>query len=285
MRRLMGPADEETRRLTKILDHPVRARIIELLGARGALGWKELSLEVGVKTGALYHHLDALEGLVDRDSEKRYVLTKSGRVVYSHVVQSNTPDAVHRAALDLKEAGRARRALAAAFAPRSLLARLMESRRTASAVLVLLGSAFVAFDVLTGGSPSLYYMRASGDQVQAAGGFLGSLAVLLVVSYASSRLIFRSPADPLALAAASAFSFLPVVAFSAVTLVPQVSAFLSSTRVLYTAFLVIFQTWSATLLGAGISVATGARIEKTLLVSLMVLYATMVLLFVQGKAF
>src|SRR2546425_2423626 len=54
----------ETNKIIKVLDHPARKRIIELLGARGAMPWKELAAELGMGTGALYYHLDTLEGIV-----------------------------------------------------------------------------------------------------------------------------------------------------------------------------------------------------------------------------
>lgn len=276
----MGDVDAETRRLARVLDHPVRARIIELLGGQGPLGWKALSLELGVKTGALYHHLDALEGLVERDSSKKYSLTKSGRVVYARVSQSHTIESLHKAALDLREAGRAQRVMGSVFAPRSVLTWLTSTAARAGMTSVALAVALTAFVVLIGSAPRLYSLQPGGGPVLVATSMLGSLAVLVAASYASTALIFKSRADLLSLAAASVFSFLPVIAFSGVALLSPLSALFASSRVAYTLCLVVFQTWSAVLLGAGISVASGIRIEKSLLVSLVVLYATMVLLFV-----
>jgi predicted transcriptional regulator len=65
-------------KVIRIINHPVRMRIIELLAVK-PMSWKELSTEVGVKTGSLYHHLDTLEKIVARDSERRYTLTRLGR--------------------------------------------------------------------------------------------------------------------------------------------------------------------------------------------------------------
>src|SRR5438105_603683 len=67
----------------RIVDHPVRMKIIELLATRGAMSWKELSLELGTGTGSLYHHLDTLEKIVARDSSRKYVLTPLGQEVYA----------------------------------------------------------------------------------------------------------------------------------------------------------------------------------------------------------
>jgi hypothetical protein len=278
----MGAVDAEARRLAKIIDHPIRARIIELLGDRGALGWKELSTDLGVKTGALYHHLDTLEGLVERDSSKKYVLTKSGRIVYTRTSQTHTIDAVRKAALDIKREGTSRRLALAIFVPRSVIRSLTSTKPLAALVLVSLAAALVLFFIVTGISPALYYLHPDPGLIPTAGGFAVSLGGLVAICYAASKLAFNSGVELLPLAAASFLSYLPVLALSALTLIPAASSVFASSSVTFTLLLVFFQAWSATILGAGLSVASGARIERTLLLSLVVVYTTMVVMLLQG---
>ena len=278
----MGPKDQ-ARKLSKVIEHPIRAKIIELLGQRGSMGWKELSQEVGVKTGALYHHLDALEGLVERDQSKRYALTKSGRIVYSKTSESRSIEAVKEAAIDIQKEGKGRRTALSIFAPRSLLETLTESPRRSTAMLAVLALAFAAYAYLGGTSPVLYFLHRDPGILNTVGGFALSLSAITAIGYASARLAFGSAVEVLPLAAAAAFSFLPVVLFSTFELLPSASALLAASSVVYTLALVFFQSWSAAILGAGLSVASGVRIERTLLVSLLLLYATMVTMLVQGK--
>ncbi len=278
----MGTVDADARRLAKVVDHPIRARIIELLGERGALGWKELSTELGVKTGALYHHLDTLEGLVERDSSKKYALTKSGRIVYTRTSQSHTIDAVQKAALEIKHEGTSRRLALSLFAPRSLVSLLTPTRSASSLALLAIGGALAVFSGVAGISPILYYLRPVPGLIPTLGGFSASLAGLVVLCYASARFVLKSSVDLLTLAVASSLSFLPVFAASALTLVPAAAKLLASSSIAFTLLLVFFQTWSSTILGAGLSVASGVRIERALLVSLAVLYATMVVMLLQG---
>lgn len=280
----MGAVDDETRRLAKVIDHPIRARIIELLGERGPLGWKELSAELGVKTGSLYHHLDTLEGLVERDQSKKYFLTKSGRIVYSRTSQSRSLEAVHRASLDLRKEGGARRAAASIFVPRALLTSALRTRGLSAATLVSVAAVITLGVGLAGFSPNLYYLRPDPGLTPTVGGFAASLAVLVVAGFACARFLFKAGVDMLSLAAATAFSFIPVFAFSSFILLPPASAFFTSSTAAFTLCLVFFQTWSSAIFGAGLSVASGLRIERALLVSLAVLYATMVLMLIQGKA-
>jgi DNA-binding transcriptional ArsR family regulator len=279
----MGEDDAEARKLAKVIDHPIRARIIDLLGERGPLGWKELSTELGVKTGALYHHLDTLEGLVERDSSKKYALTKSGRIVYSRTSESHTIDALQKAALDLRREGSARRLVVSVFAPRALFSFLTTSTSSAALVATTAGVALAVLSVWAGISPRLYYLRLGPGLVSTVGGLAASIAALMIVSYTSVRIAFKSEADLTSLVAAATISFLPVFAVSMLTLIPQTATLLASSSIAYTLLLVFFQTWSSTLLAAGLSVASGVRIERTLIVSILILYATMIFMLLQGS--
>jgi hypothetical protein len=279
----MGEVDIDTRRLAKVIDHPIRSRIIDLLGEKGSLGWKELSTELGVKTGALYHHLDTLEGLVERDSSKKYSLTKSGRIVYSRTSESHSVAAVQKAALDMKREGAGRRLAVSVFAPRSLLSSLTSSSNSAALIATTTGVALAVFSVWAGFSTRLYFVRPGLGIIPTVGGLTVSLAALMILGYASTKLAFKSEVDLVSLAAGASISFLPVFAGSALIMVPQTASLLTSSSVVYTLLLVFFQTWSSTLFGAALSVATGVRIERTLVVSILILYATMIFMLLQGS--
>ena len=278
----MGVVDADARRLAKVIDHPIRSRIITLLGDRGPLGWKELSSELGVKTGALYHHLDTLEGLVERDSAKKYSLTKSGKIVYSRTSQSHTIDSVRLAASEIKKEGYSRRLLAAVFVPRSLIGLLVSSRESASLVLLAIAGGLALLSWAGGFSPVLYYIRPDPGFLPTVGGLLASMTGAFSICYASARVGFGSSVDALSLAASSALSFVPVLAASIIATLPSVSSFLATSSAGFTLLLIFFQTWSVTILGAGLSVASGIRIERSLLVSLVALYATMAAMLALG---
>src|SRR2546428_12948427 len=114
----------ETNRITKVLDHPARKRIIELLGARGAMPWKELAAELGMGTGALYYHIDTLEGIVARDSSKRYSLTKPGQEVYEYLKANPEAVSAKDGPPNFKRSGRFRDYPGALIAPRRPLVSL-----------------------------------------------------------------------------------------------------------------------------------------------------------------
>jgi len=103
-------------------------RIIELLAVK-PLSWKELSNELGIKTGSLYHHLDTLERIVTRDSERRYTLTRLGREIFAELNdEKKTPaqsmQGIEKAMKKRTIAGLVREV----FVPRSLLVPLTSTR-------------------------------------------------------------------------------------------------------------------------------------------------------------
>lgn len=278
----MGTVEADARRLAKVIDHPIRSRIIRLLGERGPLGWKELSADVGVKTGALYHHLDTLEGLVGRDSAKKYFLTKSGRIVYERTAESHTIDAVKQAAAEIRQEGPSRRLLQAIFTPRSALRALTSTRTVSVGVLVAASLGLTLFSFVEGISPELYYLRPDPGFLTSVGMLYASLVAVVVLCYAVGRVAFGSRPDLMPLAVGASLSFLPVYALSALAMVPALTSLLASSALAFTVLLVLFQAWSTAILGAGLSVSTGVRIERSLLVSLVLLYATMFVMLVQG---
>jgi hypothetical protein len=71
----------------RVMGHPVRKRLIELLGERQSISFSELREETGLPVGTLYYHLDVLSGLIAQDGAKKYVLTKEGLKFYSEMAQ------------------------------------------------------------------------------------------------------------------------------------------------------------------------------------------------------
>src|SRR5713101_9969003 len=75
----MSSQDDSMNRIYSALASPVRREIVDTLRSRGKAGFKELHENIKTSVGALYHHLDALEGIVAQGPDKKYVLTDRGR--------------------------------------------------------------------------------------------------------------------------------------------------------------------------------------------------------------
>ncbi len=279
---VMSDRNQATDRIVKVLDHPVRRRIIELLGARGPLQWKDLAKELGVATGALYYHLDTLEGLVSRDATKKYALTKPGQEIFAYIQQNPLITSVQTASFSFGSRNRYSRYLVELFVPRTLLDAATGTTRSSVATLVLISAIIVSVLTYFGNEVRLFYPVRTSDPLQIAGSYAASLFAVFAMSYLATLIIFRVRANPKSLGASAAVSFLPVLLLPLlIARASPLSALLADRNVL-TIFLILFQVWDATVLGAGVSVSSGLRLEKSILVSLVVLYATMILVFLQS---
>src|SRR2546425_6936995 len=119
---MLDKSDESLTRVYNALINPIRRQIVQILNERGKAGFKELHDTLKISVGALYHHLDNLEGFVGQGPDRKYVLTEDGR-----------------AAINAFSAGEERRIVNAAQAPP------IESRLTVLSKELLFGRALLNY--------------------------------------------------------------------------------------------------------------------------------------------
>ena len=278
----------DSAKVVRIVNHPVRMRIIELLAVR-PMSWKELSTELGVRTGSLYHHLDTLERIVTRDSERRYTLTRLGQEIFAQLNdEKKTPaqsmQGIEKAMKKRTIAGMAREV----FVPRSLIVPLTSSRTRGIASLAAVSALALVLLLDSGDELVLFSFSPSSSVLLSVSTFALSLAALTAAAYVALAVAFKERGDILTLLTSTALSFIPLCIFGALlhfvtSAAPgglPLSIFTDSVAV--TVMFAFFQAWGAGVVGAGMSVASGLRVEKTLVVSLVVLYATMLIVLLQG---
>jgi DNA-binding HxlR family transcriptional regulator len=281
--------------MMRIINHPVRMRIIELLATK-PMSWKELSGELGVRTGSLYHHLDTLERIVTRDEERRYALTPLGREIYAELNAGNGNNRTPAQKVQGIEKVMKKRTFLGSvrevFVPRGLIVPLTSTRARSAATLVVISAVVVGLLAASGDELVLFSFSPGADLLASVATYLASLLGLAAVAYIALAVAFKERGDVLTLLTSSALSFIPLCLFGAalhILYADQIagaasafplSVFASSTAV--TVVFAFFQAWGAGVVGAGMSVASGLRVEKTLLVSLVLLYTTMLLILVQG---
>lgn len=280
----------DSAKIMRVVNHPVRMRIIQLLAVR-PMSWKELSTELGVKTGALYHHLDTLEKIVTRDPERRYTLTKLGQEVYQELNVAKTPaqsmQAIERAMKRRTFAG----SLREVFVPRALVVSLTSTKPRAAATLAVVSALVVGLLLFSGDELILFSFSPSSDVLVSVGTYVGSLVVVSAAAYVALAVAFKERGEALTLLASTSLAFVPLCVFGGLLHAtyagtpPGSGGFplsvLSDTAAV-TVIFAFFQAWGAGVIGAGMSAATGLRVEKTLVVSLVVLYASMLVVLVQG---
>jgi predicted transcriptional regulator len=76
---LPDSANDEISRVYNALGSPYRRQIVQILRDKRQAGFKELHQLLGISVGALYHHLDMLEGIIAQTPDKKYLLTDFGR--------------------------------------------------------------------------------------------------------------------------------------------------------------------------------------------------------------
>jgi DNA-binding transcriptional ArsR family regulator len=273
-------------KVMRIINHPVRMRIIELLAVK-PMTWKELSTELGVKTGSLYHHLDTLENIVTRDHERRYTLTRLGREIYAELSdEGKTPaqsiQGIEKAMKKKTPWG----TVSEVFVPRALIVPLTSTRSRGLVSLLVISALALALLLVSGDELVLFSFSPSSGVILSVATYAGSLAALTASAYVALAAAFKERADVPTLLASTALSFVPLCLFgAALHLLSADQGFSSSIfadSAAVTVMFAFFQAWGAGVVGAGMSVASGLRVEKTLVVSLVLLYATMLVILLQG---
>jgi hypothetical protein len=78
--------------IIQALGHPERRNIIEILGtSKENVSYSEILGEIGLNTGKMNYHLKLLEGVIERDRNRRYTLTPIGKKAFM-ILNSMTTD-------------------------------------------------------------------------------------------------------------------------------------------------------------------------------------------------
>ncbi|MHA2357356.1 MAG: winged helix-turn-helix domain-containing protein [Candidatus Heimdallarchaeaceae archaeon] len=85
----------------KALSNEIRRELLSYIGEKRVVSFTDIQARFQMKVGTLYHHLDALGGLITQDSSKRYLLTEKGSRAYALI-----EDELDVAAPDMQAYGR-----------------------------------------------------------------------------------------------------------------------------------------------------------------------------------
>ena len=261
--------DNQSRYHTLLRD-PARRKIVEILGAQEKIGFKELKQTLGLGVGTVYYHLDMLSDYLTQDKDRKYRLNDRGRLLH----RSLTGEPVPSATLQAGETFRHRVArwlfLAPLFAKTTQPLKLLP---VAIAILILgaLGSALAS-------AQSLLFFYAPFMTYE-----FETTALLYVFNWVSlflfSELIvyagFKRQGGDLQFFVCLGLASLPVAAF------PYLYLILSYEVARY--FLLVLIVWSVLLLASAYSFGKGLRLDKSIVLSLLVLYLNTVILLATGR--
>jgi DNA-binding transcriptional ArsR family regulator len=263
------------------LGNPYRRQIVQLLREKRKLGFKELHQALKISVGALYHHLDMLEGIVAQESDRKYVLTDRGRSAIETFSVSEEKIAVGGAP-PIRETGLGLVSKEVLFG-RTLFNYLNEEplRSLPLAILIVAFGGWVSSQTKL--EPLLlFYLTPSS--ATGSGWFLLMFPIGWLVTFALadvlSTIVFHRRGDDLRLLNGTAFAMLPLLIvpglFSLVQLLSpgRLGGF---SVVLLPIFL---QAWVVCLLSSAVSIAKGLKLERAALISLGVVYLNILVLLV-----
>ncbi len=253
-----------------LLRNSARRKIIEILGTQEKIGFKELKETLGMGIGTVYYHLDMLSSYLSQDKQRKYKLNDRGRVLYESLKgRSMSPST-----LDLSETLSHRVIkwffLAPVFSktvkPLSLLP-------LALLILVFgaIGSAFASSQSL------LFFYSPFTNYKFETTALLYSFNWISLFFFSDLVLyaIFKRVGGDLQLFVCIGIASLPIAVF------PYLYMFFSYSVARY--LLLILIVWSIMLLSSAYSFSKGLRLDRSIVLSLFVLYLNVAVLFALGR--
>jgi len=263
-----------------LLRDPARRKIIELLGDQGKIGFKELRSNLGLGVGTVYYHLDMLSDFITQDKSRKYGLNDRGQLLYRTLKDGNVSPALKVGSEALSHRLGRWLFLSPVFA-QSVRLRIFLPAAVAVLIFGALGSAMAKQEPVF-----FFYFASTRSFESAALMFLFYWVSLFLLADAMIYVLFRRTGGDLQLFACVGVAALPLALFPYVyvlvlpyvmTLVPPVSFWLP--RLL----LLIFQVWTLLLISSAFSFGKGLRLDRSIIITLVILYVNIVVLILLGR--
>lgn len=268
-------------RVYSALASPIRREIVEFLRSHGRAGFKELHGSIKSSVGALYHHLDALEGIVAQGPDKKYELTDEGRTAIDALTVTEEKIAIGTTPSIGSDSRLGYFAKETLFG-RSILQYMSQDslRSIPFAILIVALGGWLSFQ--SGLEPLLlFYITPSFGLSRAWLGLLFPAGWLATFATADvlSVVVFKRKGGDVALLSTTAVAMLPLLIVPGVVVLAEtVGSSLTALGILVALLPIVLQVWVVCLLSSAISLSKGLKMEKTAVVSLGVMYLNIVAL-------
>jgi hypothetical protein len=239
-----------------------------LLGEQGKIGFKELRGHLGLGVGTVYYHLDMLSDFIKQDKSRKYTLNDRGLSLYRSLKEGSIPTPMNPGEAMSHRLGRWLFLSPIFFR----MTRLEVFLPISVTVLFLgaLGSAFARIEPLF-----YFYFPSSLSFESNAVIFLFSWIGLFLLAEIICYLLFRRSGGDLLFFAGLSFSSLPLSIF------PYVNMMVPAAASRYA--LLILQVWTILLNSAALSFGKGLRLDRSIVVTLIILYVNIAVLILQGR--
>lgn len=254
---------DEASRYHTLLRDPARRKIIEILGEQGKSGFKELRSSLGLGVGTVYYHLDMLSDFLVQDKSRKYMLNDRGQLLYKSLREGSVP-----AALNVGEALSHRLGRWLFLSPVFFrMTRLEVFLPVSVAILALgaVGSALAQIEPLF-----FFYFPSTRSFESGVAMFFFYWVGLFLLADVLCHLLFKRAGGDLQLFVGLGFSSLPLSIF------PYIYMAIPAAFSRYV--LLVFQVWTLLLISSALSFGKGLRLDRSILLSLAILYFNIVLL-------
>jgi Helix-turn-helix domain len=272
---MLDKSDESLTRVYNALANPIRRQIVQILKDRGKAGFKELHDTLKISVGALYHHLDSLEGFVAQGPDRKYVLTEDGRAAINAFGISEEKIMANAAQAPPGESRFgffSREVLFGRTALNYLGQEPLRSLPLAAIVLALGG----AISFMTNLEPILlFYLNPTQGIAKTWFLLLFPLGWFITFGVADIMcyLFYHRRGGELSLINGTAFAMLPLLLVPGLILLIQPFSAIIQSATAFTILLQVgVQVWVVCLLSSAISISKGLKMERTALISLAVMY-------------
>jgi len=271
--------DEASRYYTLLRDL-ARRKIIELLGDQGKIGFKELRGNLGLGVGTVYYHLDMLSEFITQDKSRKYSLNDRGQLLYRTLKDGNVSPALNLGSEALSHRLGRWLFLSPVFA-QSVHLRIFLPLAGAVLLVGAVGSALAKQEPVF-----LFYFASTKSFENVALMFLFYWVGLFLLADAVIYVLFRRTGGDLQLFACVGVAALPLALFPyfyvlalpfLMALVPPVAFWLPRF------VLLILQVWTLLLISSAFSFGKGLRLDRSIIVTLVILYVNIMILILLGR--
>ena len=260
--------DEQSRYYTLLRDS-TRRKIIEILGEQEKIGFKELKQILGLGVGTVYYHLDMLSDYLAQDKQRKYKLNDRGQLLYKSLKEGRIPSA-----LQMSETFGHRLVKWLFLAP--VFAKTVQPLKLLPLALIILIAGALVSALTASQSLLLFYSPFTDYQFETTALlYLFNWISLFFFSDFIMHLFFRRAGGDLQLSVCLGIASFPMSLF------PFIYMFLSYEIARY--FLFVLIIWSVMLLSSAYSFSKGLRLDKSIVMSLFVLYLNTAILLITGR--
>lgn len=251
-----------------------------MLGEQGKIGFKDLRSNLGLGVGTVYYHLDMLSDFISQDKSRKYCLNDRGQLLYRTLKDGNVSPALKIGSEALSHRLGRWLFLSPVFA-QSIRMRVFLPVAVAVLILGAVGSAVARQEPVF-----FFYFASTRSFENVALMFLFYWVGLFLLADAMIYVLFRRTGSDLQLFACVGVAALPLALFPYVyvlilpiimALVPPVSFWLPRF------VLLIFQVWTLLLISSALSFGKGLRLDRSIIVTLVILYLNIVVLILLGR--